>query len=606
MTDDRTKRAVALALERLLTRVREPRALAPSADDRALLEAAIERARGQWLGPTEPVLTVALAGGTGVGKSTLVNALADSVIAEASEIRPTTRHIQVYHHRDDTLGNLTEEAVSEATFVAHDRPELRHKMLVDSPDLDSFVTRHRATTKALLKRAGLVLYVFSPERYLEERTWSVLRQETEFSACAAVLNKSDRLGSPEELEQITDDLREHFAGIGLSDIRIFRVCARAHVPDSQGVRPRTTAPVDEMVALRAYIERELQGSEIAKLLRAQREVVVNHLRAEVDRVAPEAAAKRLDRIASDIDGRADDAAGRLAGEINEQLIAVEAELSPLMTLRRHDEFWGPFRTWLALSDFVGIGLTSLLRRHLGRKPADPAGAIERILTQGGTAAQDLLRGEAHAIQDLLFRSGLPIGRWREITAGAEAPRLIAEIAGEIERDFELTATKISHRGRSLVKTVSTLGGFVPSALVLVGLVVMTRDLLVGNYLGLPLLWHLLAMMILFFLALQGLVAALSPGGTRWLGASLGPQAVRRVLRRTLGGWVTTYRTDLEADIADFREPIAVLEAAMSETTKPMSVASTPANTPDSLTGQTGAGDDRRQPPMAGTVEAGYR
>ncbi len=177
------------------------------------------------LGPSEPVLTVALAGGTGAGKSTLINALAGHVIAEVSEIRPTTRCLRVYHHREDNLGTLTTELAGEVSFVAHDRPELRLKMLVDSPDLDSFVIRNRATTKALLKRAGLVLYIFSPERYLEERTWTVLRQETVFSACAAVLNKVDRVGSREELEQITEDLRERFAALGLGNIRIFRVCA---------------------------------------------------------------------------------------------------------------------------------------------------------------------------------------------------------------------------------------------------------------------------------------------------------------------------------------------------------------------------------------------
>ena len=48
---------------RLLARVEEPRSIVLSDDDRALLLGAAERVRGQLLGPTEPVLTVALAGG---------------------------------------------------------------------------------------------------------------------------------------------------------------------------------------------------------------------------------------------------------------------------------------------------------------------------------------------------------------------------------------------------------------------------------------------------------------------------------------------------------------------------------------------------------------
>src|SRR3954447_16941741 len=119
MTDDPTRRRMETALERLRARVEAPRAVVLSAHDRLALAGAVERARAQLLGPSEPVLTIALAGGTGAGKSTLINALAGQVIAEASEIRPTTRHLQIYHHREDAVANLTAELASEASFVAH-------------------------------------------------------------------------------------------------------------------------------------------------------------------------------------------------------------------------------------------------------------------------------------------------------------------------------------------------------------------------------------------------------------------------------------------------------------------------------------------------------
>ena len=118
MTGDPMRPKVQAALDRLQARVEAPSTLALADDDRAGLLAAVERARAQLLGPSEPVLTLALAGGTGAGKSTLVNALAGKVVAEASAIRPTTRQIQVYHHRDDSLGTLTAELASEAAFVA--------------------------------------------------------------------------------------------------------------------------------------------------------------------------------------------------------------------------------------------------------------------------------------------------------------------------------------------------------------------------------------------------------------------------------------------------------------------------------------------------------
>jgi hypothetical protein len=563
MRDDQKRRQVAEALERLRNGVASPRALALPASDRAVLEVAVERVRAQWLGPSEPVLTIALAGGTGAGKSTLINALAGQVIAEASEIRPTTRHLQVYHHRDDSLGTLTNELAGEATFVAHDRPELRLKMIVDAPDLDSFVVRHRATTRALLKRSGLVLYVFSPERYLEERTWSVLREETEFSACAAVLNKVDRVGSPEELEQVGEDLREHFASLGLGDIRIFRVCARAHVPEVDGTLPGPAPAVDDMVALRAFIERELQASEIAQLLRRQRVQGLARLRTEVDRAAPAAIPDELADLAEVATERAERAATRLADALADTLAAVESELAPLVTLRRHELFWGPFRTWLAVTDFLGFGLNSLAGRFLGRGKGDRLSVIQRILARGGeTAVDDVLRTESRAIQDILYARGLPVERWRALTTTGDGSRVLAEVAAELEVHFDVTAAKIEPWRRLVIGAASTIGGLVPSAFVLAGLYVMGRDILTGGNAGLALLGRLGAMVILFFLALQGVVSATLPGGTRWLGVGVGPRAVRKVLNRTLGGWIAAYRADLAADVANLREPLALLQTEL--------------------------------------------
>src|SRR5919198_4739841 len=237
MAGDRSRHAAEAALERLLETVKAPRALQLRAEDRVRLEQAVTRAHAQLLGTPEPVLTVALAGGTGAGKSTLINALAGATIAESSALRPTTTQLRVYHHRDVDMGGLPAELASSAVFGPHDRAALRSKVIVDTPDLDSFATHHRAATRALLKAAGLVLYVFSPQNYRDERTWSVLREEKRFSACAVVLNRRD-LVTPEELEAITDDLRHAFVRAGLPEIRIFRTVATAHGAGESVTSPR--------------------------------------------------------------------------------------------------------------------------------------------------------------------------------------------------------------------------------------------------------------------------------------------------------------------------------------------------------------------------------
>ena len=55
------------------------------------------------------------------------------------------------------------------------------------------------------------------------------------------------------------------------------------------------------------------------------------------------------------------------------------------------------------------------------------------------------------------------------------------------------------------------------------------------------------MLILVFLALQGMASLLLPSGRRWLGPDLGRQALVEVLDRTVRGWISSYRGDLEAD-----------------------------------------------------------
>src|SRR5947208_16750200 len=83
-----------------------------------------------------PLLIIMLMGGTGVGKSTLLNALAGGAIAQASFVRPTTRDPVVYYHRSVRPERL-DRTLQHCRLVPHDRPALEHQILVDTPDLDS-------------------------------------------------------------------------------------------------------------------------------------------------------------------------------------------------------------------------------------------------------------------------------------------------------------------------------------------------------------------------------------------------------------------------------------------------------------------------------------
>src|SRR5271166_2049029 len=67
---------------------------------RAAMEgiAADLKRQSEALDVDRPLLVIVLMGGTGVGKSTLLNALAGGTVAQASFARPTTRDPVVYYH----------------------------------------------------------------------------------------------------------------------------------------------------------------------------------------------------------------------------------------------------------------------------------------------------------------------------------------------------------------------------------------------------------------------------------------------------------------------------------------------------------------------------
>ena len=554
------------ALQRMLSVAEKPRALAIRPDDRATLRQAIQRTHAQLLGEADAVLTIALAGCTGSGKSTLINALAGSRIAGMSDRRPCTTRTRVYHHGEVPCGGLPGDLAEQATFVAHDRPELRQKVIVDTPDLDTFYTEHRAATRALLKAAGLVIYVFSPERYVEERAWSVIREEQRFSACLAVLNKADTV-APDVLQRIAGEIRQRFTEMGKPDIPVLCISAAHHVAEGDG-RPAAADRVtlDEFLTLRAYIEHELQAGDIARMIRQQRSRVLDHLQDQAARLVPADVETKLDELASAARQRAQAAGDDLAAQLQDQLLAIEADLYPLIVVRKHQRFWGPFRTWLAVTDFLRYGLPRLVRQlRLLTLPAQES-ASTRLLPAGkADLAGDRLRQQAQQLQTLCFEKGLPVERWRTITGGIDGSQVLTTVARGIEDRFEAMAAAAYRRGQALPWLISFIAWLMPAGLIVFAAYNLVRQFTEGRSAGLNVLWDFVGMLIVSYLLLHMLAGALSSGRGLLPRRGVAAQTLDEVLHRTLSDWVKTYRDDVEADMADLREPLVILRQAAEGT-----------------------------------------
>jgi energy-coupling factor transporter ATP-binding protein EcfA2 len=238
--------------------------------------------------PEDPLLVAMLCGPTAVGKSSLINALAGAPISQPG-LGATTAAAVLYLHEDDDPDRLLgySQALSgrnqaETVLVRHRRAALRHKAIVDTPDIDSVQLRHRALTATLVHSADLVLFVTSPEKYkvVQAARW-ILDQRGQ-RALAFALNKWDRSGLGLQLdrrESIERDFRQVLAGEGFSDPLIFKVSA---LPD-QG-----EAIENDLPGLQDWLESGLNQSTANSIRNRRLRAAWGRLAAAIEEAVPEA------------------------------------------------------------------------------------------------------------------------------------------------------------------------------------------------------------------------------------------------------------------------------------------------------------------------------
>jgi energy-coupling factor transporter ATP-binding protein EcfA2 len=233
----------------------DPTLLAPA---RALLGRAATRRR---LAPERTV--VALAGGTGSGKSSLFNALAGETLAPTGVRRPTTSRSRAAiwpaagagaDQVSDLLDWLevrdrhfvTGKAVSQA---GSGQPELAGLVLVDLPDFDSTAAAHRLEAERMTGVVDLLVWVLDPQKYADaavhQRYLRPLAAHRE--VMMVVLNQADRLD-----DDALDSCRRHLARL-LSDDGL----------DGVPVLTASATRGDGLPQLRGALAKRVESSQVA-------------------------------------------------------------------------------------------------------------------------------------------------------------------------------------------------------------------------------------------------------------------------------------------------------------------------------------------------------
>jgi GTP-binding protein EngB required for normal cell division len=146
-------------------------------------------------------LVLGLIGGTGSGKSSLLNAVAGKPIASVSALRPHTDRPLAWLPAN--AGASLMETLDAAGIVdRHEQDTMENVALLDLPDIDSVAVDHRRLVEGLLPEIDGVLWLVDPDKYRDgplhrDFLAPLARYQEQF---AFVFNKIDLV--PEDLRSV--------------------------------------------------------------------------------------------------------------------------------------------------------------------------------------------------------------------------------------------------------------------------------------------------------------------------------------------------------------------------------------------------------------------
>ena len=426
-------------------------------------------------------LVVATLGGTGTGKSALVNALVGREVVATGRQRPTTARPTLVC-RPDITPELLGMDPAAVDVVVCDAPALRELVLLDCPDPDTTeeaddeaavhaaraerkeagdadplapaasqpqpgaAATNLARLRRILPQCDVLLVTTTQQKYRSARVAEELRAAAEGARLVFVVTHAD------EDEDIRDDWRAVPGGPSADD-EVFRLDSLAALADATAGRP----PSGDFAALLALLTRAMAGAAQARIRRSNwlelAAGCVARCGARIERHLP--AVEAVEKAAGEQRARL---TARLAADVQAELVA-SRRLWEGRLLDRAAARWGFSPFALVLRTYQGLGgLVSGWALWRARTPVQLAlwGAVAGVRSwrRRGRAAQATLvacwdqaelRSAGLVLAGYAAEAGLPQQHAALPVVTAEAARaeagFVAAAAGQISDAVERLAAR---------------------------------------------------------------------------------------------------------------------------------------------------------------------
>ena len=254
-------------LEQTLDLLRKGGLFSLSPNKRQTMETEAEKLIGKLSAMEARYLTIGLVGGTGVGKSTLMNALAGEAIASTSHRRPHTDRVLIYRHAEADAPPIPGPVDVPRREILHQGEGTRRILLCDLPDFDSLVGEHRERVIHFMEHLDLLLWVTSPEKYADRKFYDFLLQVPKSKEnFTFVLNKVDLLFQGETLEKgygqlnlATTRFNELLKEKGIGEPILFALASQ------EAFEKGTLSPWNQFPAFRQHVLRERNAKQISAI-----------------------------------------------------------------------------------------------------------------------------------------------------------------------------------------------------------------------------------------------------------------------------------------------------------------------------------------------------